>query len=475
MILVGLSRARLPQQAWQPVLHLLAVQCLSVTIRSRWLWTCSRAISTVKGLPCSIRSRWRLMLVDGMEWGIPDAGPGRVAFGAARLAGRSPGVPEDPGGDRQRVRLARGDAASGTGARSGLPRHRRAGLQRAAPHGDLDKEADAAPLRRGIRWRPGCGIPPAGTTRTATMEAAPGVARRALVRSRCVASPLLEPVVFCHTVTEEGNMTSLIAWVGADSRGPASLNIASDSRISWMSGESVSHHWDQGKKIFASMRAPLIVGYVGDVLFPTLVLPGVIDRIDRQVFRTDGATVEGLVSVIRREWRDYPREERRPLNIYIGHRVGDGMSAGFRLTRLANQDGGSDSWQTSDVPVSPASNCLAVDGSGRRAIKKALEAWRESDAGGTSRSIFSGFVDAVVAGVDPGSGGSPQLASLYRIGAGRLLGIIHQNQRYFAGMHLIGDEAVQDVEWRNELFERADGYTKSRLADAQPQPRPSTV
>ena len=28
-------------------------------------------------------------------------------------------------------------------------------------------------------------------------------------------------------------MTSLVAWVGADSRGPASLNIAADSRITW--------------------------------------------------------------------------------------------------------------------------------------------------------------------------------------------------------------------------------------------------
>ncbi len=149
-------------------------------------------------------------------------------------------------------------------------------------------------------------------------------------------------------------MTSLVAWVGADSRGPASMNIASDSRISWMVGRSVSHHWDQGKKIFASMAVPLIVGYVGDVLFPTLVLPGVIDRIDRQVFRTDGAAVEGLISAIRREWRDYPAEERRPLRIYIGHRIGEGMSSTFRLTQLSNHDGGINSWQ-----ITSRDTCLA--------------------------------------------------------------------------------------------------------------------
>ena len=270
-------------------------------------------------------------------------------------------------------------------------------------------------------------------------------------------------------------MTSLVAWVGADSRGPASLNIASDSRIAWAAGASVRYHWDHGKKIFASTTAPLIVGYVGDVLFPALVLPGAIDRIDRQVFRADGAAVEGLISVLRREWRDYPAELRRPVTIYIGHRVDERMLAEFRLTALSNQDGGIDSWQTRDIPVLTASNWLVLDGSGRTAIAKALGAWQKSAAAGTSRSIFSAFVDAVVSGVDPFSGGSPQLASLYRIGTGRLLGIIHRNQRYFAGMHLIGDEAVGNVEWRNALFERADGSTKSLLSGAQPQPRPSTV
>ena len=63
-------------------------------------------------------------------------------------------------------------------------------------------------------------------------------------------------------------MTSLIAWVAADDRGPASLNIATDSRISWDSGPLRSRTlWDQGQKVFASQREPILVGYVGDVLF----------------------------------------------------------------------------------------------------------------------------------------------------------------------------------------------------------------
>lgn len=268
-------------------------------------------------------------------------------------------------------------------------------------------------------------------------------------------------------------MTSLIAWVGADSHGPASLNVAADSRISWPpSPGSAAHHWDQGQKVFASSTAPLVIGFVGDVLFPALVLPRIIGRIDRGVFRADGSAVGGVVEALRREWRDYPAAERRALNIYLAHRIGAGMSATFRLISLSYRVRPSAGWKISDIPIPAASACLTIDGSGSTVIRDALKVWQASSAAGTSRALFSGFVDAVTSGVDPDSGGAPQLGSLYRIGAGRLLGIIHKDQRYFAGTHLIGDEALAGIDWRNALFERADGHTKLRLPGAQPQPRP---
>ena len=61
-------------------------------------------------------------------------------------------------------------------------------------------------------------------------------------------------------------MTSLLAWVGVDSRHLSSIYLASDSRISW--GDVAN--WDFGRKLFASTKYPEIIGYVGDVLFPSL-------------------------------------------------------------------------------------------------------------------------------------------------------------------------------------------------------------
>lgn len=235
---------------------------------------------------------------------------------------------------------------------------------------------------------------------------------------------------------EGANVTSLVAWVAADTRGPSSLNIATDSRITWSSDQPASYGWDYAQKVFASTKVPLLVGFVGDVLFPALVVPGIISRIDRGVFRSDGSIAEGVVEALRRAWREYPPAERRPLNIYLAHRIGDGVSAHFTLTAVSYKPDGAKKWTIQHIPVPSASQVLVVDGSGRIAVRAALDAWQKTAAAETSRAIYSGFGDGVVSGVDPNSGGTPQLGCIYRIGAGRLLGIIHKNRRYFAGSQL---------------------------------------
>lgn len=73
-------------------------------------------------------------------------------------------------------------------------------------------------------------------------------------------------------------MTAFAAWVGVDQRGPASLYLASDRRISW-SGQPF-RTWDSGRKVFACSTHPDVFGYVGDVLFPSLVLGQVATLID---------------------------------------------------------------------------------------------------------------------------------------------------------------------------------------------------
>src|SRR5690242_18218524 len=71
-------------------------------------------------------------------------------------------------------------------------------------------------------------------------------------------------------------MTSLIAWIGVDSRGACSAYFASDSRITWPDATT----WDHGRKLFACQQYPHILGYCGEAFFPTQTLGQITEMID---------------------------------------------------------------------------------------------------------------------------------------------------------------------------------------------------
>ena len=74
-------------------------------------------------------------------------------------------------------------------------------------------------------------------------------------------------------------MTSFIAWVGVDSRGPASINFASDSRITWDEFGKVG--WNNARKTFACNSFPDIFGYVNDVTFPSIVIGQIVEYVQQ--------------------------------------------------------------------------------------------------------------------------------------------------------------------------------------------------
>ena len=126
-----------------------------------------------------------------------------------------------------------------------------------------------------------------------------------------------------------------------------------------------------------------------------------------------------------------------------------------------------------EFPVS--SGIMAVLGSGRAAFQASYDRWQHSDAAGTSRTVFSALGDAMRAGVDPNTGGPPQLVGLYRIGSGRTFGIIWEGKRYFYGTEVKHAARFETVNWHNELFEIGDPGSLGRRIDSQPQPRPNSL
>lgn len=262
-------------------------------------------------------------------------------------------------------------------------------------------------------------------------------------------------------------MTSVVVWCGVDSRAPASLYIASDSRITWP-GTGVA--WDQARKTFASPDRPLILGYWGDVLFPLLVLPNVLERASLGAY--DGLRAEQMHKVIagtvRSHWRNYPAERRTDVGIVVGSRSGVGMASQFLVSILTYSASDQD-WQMQLVRMPSASSTLRVAGSGTKEVRKALDLWNASSAANTSRAVFSAFCEAVEAGVDPSSGGAPQLVGLIRKGNGRSFGVVTGDQRYLSGTDVTTDEQsrMNELDWFNTLFERVNPVNRRRRDDAQ--------
>ena len=257
-------------------------------------------------------------------------------------------------------------------------------------------------------------------------------------------------------------MTSLVSWIGIDHRRPASIYIASDSRISW----GVGSVWDFGRKVFASRTRPEIFGYVGDVLFPSLVLGQMADEPASSTAQVSPEErFEKISQMVRQTFQSLPSSQKRNFKIAYGVRTGTKMTAAFRLFSLSWDV--SSGWCSCEEPLPPVSDSVFIWGTGASTVTTWKERWDRSTQGSTSRAIFSAFCDAVGSGKDKLTGGAPQLVGLYRIGGARTIGIFHEAKAYLFGLPVDpADHESGTIEWRNRLFERCDIHGE-RLAEAQ--------
>ncbi len=263
-------------------------------------------------------------------------------------------------------------------------------------------------------------------------------------------------------------MTTIVAWAAVDQRQVSSLYIASDSRITW----GTSHLWDQGLKTFASATTPHIFGYWGDVLFPSMALTTIVEHLAAGAFRERASAFADVSNALRRLWLEYPSRERRDFGIIMATRRRDKMKSVFEMA-VVTYDASADLWATQNIEMPERSSRLKIAGSGAAQVRAAEQHWEESEHAGTSRAIYSAFVDGLKKGSDPSSGGAPQIVGLRRIGCGLRFGTIYRDKRYLAGARVTQKSArAADTEWFTELFERADGGRASRLPSAQTHRRP---
>ncbi|MCO4204065.1 hypothetical protein [Aeromonas taiwanensis] len=251
-------------------------------------------------------------------------------------------------------------------------------------------------------------------------------------------------------------MTTLVVWVGADSRGPASLNIATDSRISW---NRVT--WDFGRKTFVSKETPDIFGYVNDVMFPTMILGQVVSLIESGCLFSVMDSVEKrfntVFKYIEKAFISYPDRHKQGFSIFHASRENDGMKSIFGLNVItAKKSNGIWVINSEKLAIPTISSSLCISGSGKLIAEKWTGRWDSSSQGGTSRAVFSGFCDAVLSGEDHHSYGAPQIVSLYRKGNGNNIAFSMKNKSFLSGVEFLSDIDIGgcNIDFRNRFFER---------------------
>jgi hypothetical protein len=252
-------------------------------------------------------------------------------------------------------------------------------------------------------------------------------------------------------------MTTLVSWIGVDSRAPSSLYIATDSRISWD-----RETWDFGLKTFASPTTADVFGYSGDVLFPSLLLAQFCAGLTGGIYDGDWATrFKALRQFAEHSLTQLAHDQRRPFEIVHCGRDGSGMQSCFRVGILSLTARSNFSVNVPGIPE--CSDIVHLGGSGAAEMERK---WKLQLPGNTTRALFRSFVEALESGADPKSGGGPQMVGLYRVGAGKTFGIRYRQRRYLGGGP-VHPQTPGEVDWRNEWFERIDGVKGGRLPEAQ--------
>ncbi|MBI5726920.1 MAG: hypothetical protein HY965_03640 [Ignavibacteriales bacterium] len=265
-------------------------------------------------------------------------------------------------------------------------------------------------------------------------------------------------------------MSLIVAWVGHDSRKPASLYFAADSRISW---GNVSK-FDYCKKVFGCKNSPDIFAYCGDVLFPSIILNQLIDLADNGLLFSPNASVETkfhrFFSQFAISFRRYPtaRLGATTLELLYGSRRLDGSF----FCRKMKWEMRTNKWVGEDIEIKNYSDKAFICGSGSRLFKDRFDVYSAGPTKRTSQAVFHCFCDVLDQSINQTFGGAPQLVGLYNKFNTQFFGIIHKGSIFFDGLKLDKLINFDKLNWRNELFEICDGFTRKKLENAQSQPNP---
>lgn len=265
-------------------------------------------------------------------------------------------------------------------------------------------------------------------------------------------------------------MTLIAAWVGVDCKKDgnkvSSIYFASDSRFSW----GTSYHYDEGMKVFCSLKYPYLFGYCGDVLFPLHTLERIIYKIDSDLlFAPDAERFDDKLKIIKDEIESsllhYPPLSQ-DFSIICAYRE---SYYDFHLGKIWNRG---KQINCIELPLPNKSDIVFCGGTGKTDFENVVSRLikDKNPNEGTSRFYYHCIAKTIREHSSPTVGGIPQLVGLYRKGNGSFFGIIENDKRYVLGKELNFQPNCLQIQWRNSNFERVNPKTMLLEDGAQAQP-----
>lgn len=261
-------------------------------------------------------------------------------------------------------------------------------------------------------------------------------------------------------------MTLLLSWIGKDSRKTSSVYLASDSRISW----DKHNKYDFAQKVFAFQNTPDIIGYCGDVHYTSMKINQILKMEKNNLLFSSSCNGSERSEVIYRELKnnfiDYPTNFLGK-SINVLHLSRDNETDFLCSIFKWNE---SEGWSKKSIPIPDYSDKVTILGSGKDEFYDRYLKYLAGNSGKTSRALFQCLCHTLLKIKDLHCGGAPQLVGLFNNGNGVDFGVFYQGKKYYLGSELEDLEQVNNINWRNELFECCDGLSGERLAGAQRQP-----
>lgn len=268
-------------------------------------------------------------------------------------------------------------------------------------------------------------------------------------------------------------MTLLVAWAGVDPHGPTSVYLASDSLVSWGSDAS----FDFGRKVFGFKNHPDILGYCGDVLFPSIAINQIVEMADNGLLFNDSFSCKdkfnAIVNKLNQIFDKYPHMHKNitqdTISIIHASRETHNNKKFFCHLITWKRDSG---WSGKEVQYPSESDVLFAIGSGSSEFNKNYVRYQKSENKNTSRNVFHCFCDTLTNINDPYCGGAPQLVGIYRKpdSPSKAFGIVLEIKRYFLGVQVDNLQNFNEIDWRNNNFELCDGTTLKKFSQSQMQP-----